>query len=43
MAVIKALLAKYPEFRDAYAGIVVRAVEPSGRDYGSMMAMKDIK
>ncbi len=43
IAVIKALLAKYPEFRDAYAGIVVRAVEPSGRDYGSMMAMKDIK
>jgi hypothetical protein len=43
MVVIKALLAKYPEFRDAYAGIVVRAVEPSGRDYGSMMAMKDIK
>ena len=36
MAVMKALLAKYPEFRDAFAGIVVRAVEPSGRDYGSM-------
>ena len=43
MALIKALLMKFPEFRDAYAGIVVRAVEPSGRDYGSMMAMKDIK
>lgn len=42
-AVMKALLAKYPEFRNAFAGIVVRAVEPSGRDYGSMMAMKDIK
>jgi hypothetical protein len=42
-AVMKALLAKYPEFRDAFAGIVVRAVEPSGKDYGSMMAMKDIK
>jgi hypothetical protein len=43
MAVIKALLVKFPEFRDAYAGIVVRAVEPSGKDYGSMMAMKDVK
>ena len=43
LAVMKALLAKYPEFRDAFAGIVVRAVEPSGRDYGSMLAMKDIK
>ena len=43
MAVMKALLVKYPEFRDGFAGIVVRAVEPSGRDYGSMLAMKDIK
>jgi hypothetical protein len=43
LAVMKALLAKYPEFRDAFGGIVVRAVEPSGKDYGSMMAMKDIK
>ncbi|MGH9544970.1 MAG: hypothetical protein ACRD23_07120 [Terriglobales bacterium] len=42
-AVMKALLAKYPEFRDAFAGIVVRAVEPSGKDYGSMLPMKEIK
>jgi hypothetical protein len=42
-AVMKALLTKYPELRDAFAGIVVRAVEPSGRDYGSMLPMKDIK
>jgi hypothetical protein len=42
-AVMKALLTKYPEFRDGFAGLVVRAVEPSGKDYGSMMAMKDIK
>ena len=42
-AVMKALVAKYPEFRAAFAGIVVRAVEPSGRDYGSMLPMKDIK
>jgi hypothetical protein len=42
-AVMKALVAKYPEFRDAFEGIVARAVEPSGRDYGSMLPMKDIK
>jgi hypothetical protein len=43
MTVMKALVAKYPEFRDAFNGLVVRAVEPSGRDYGSLLAMKDIK
>jgi len=43
LAVMKALLAKYPECRDAFEGIVVRAVEPSGKDYGSMLTMKDIK
>ena len=34
---------KYPEFRDAFDGVVARAVEPSGRDYGSLLPMKDIK
>jgi hypothetical protein len=43
MSVIKALVAKFPEFREAFAGVVARAVEPSGRDYGSLLAMKDIK
>jgi hypothetical protein len=43
VTVMKALLAKYPEFRDAFDGVVARAVEPSGRDYGSMLPMKDIK
>jgi hypothetical protein len=43
MAVMKALLAKYPEFRDTFSGIVARAVAPSGQDYGSLLAMKDIK
>jgi hypothetical protein len=43
MALIKALVAKFPEFRDAFTGAVARAVEPSGHDYGSLMAMKDIK
>jgi hypothetical protein len=43
MTVIKALLLKFPELRDAFAGVVARAVEPSGRDYGSLLPMKDIK
>ena len=42
-AVIKALVAKFPELREAFAGVVARAVEPSGRDYGTLMAMKEIK
>lgn len=43
VAVMKALVAKYPEVRDAFAGVVARAVDPSGRDYGTLLAMKDIK
>ena len=42
-AVIKAVVAKFPEFREAFTGVVARAVEPSGHDYGSLMAMKDVK
>ncbi|MGZ4826980.1 MAG: hypothetical protein ACXVY9_06395 [Terriglobales bacterium] len=41
--VIKALVAKFPELREAFAGVVARAVEPSGRDYGTLMTMKEIK
>jgi len=43
MAVIKALVTKYPELREAFAGVVARAVAPSGQDYGSMLPMKEIK
>jgi hypothetical protein len=43
MAVMKALITKYPELRDSFSGIVARAVAPSGQDYGSLLAMKDIK
>jgi len=43
MAVMKALVQKYPELRDAFNGIVARGVEPSGRDYGTMMQMKELK
>ncbi len=43
VAVIKALATKYPEVRDAFAAVVARAVDPAGRDYGTLLAMKDIK
>jgi hypothetical protein len=43
VAVIKALVAKYPELRDAFAAVVARAVDPSGRDYGTLLPMKDAK
>jgi hypothetical protein len=41
--VIKALVAKFPELREAFSGVVARAVDPSGQDYGSLMPMKEIK
>jgi hypothetical protein len=43
VAVMKALVAKYPEVRDAFAAVVARGVDASGRDYGTMLPMKDIK
>jgi hypothetical protein len=43
VAVMKAVLQKWPELRDAFAGIVARAVDATGRDYGTLLAMRDIK
>ncbi len=43
VSVAKALLAKYPEFKDAFEGIVARAVDSSGKDYGSLLPIKDLK
>lgn len=43
MAAMKALLQKYPELRTPFQNIVARATEASGQDFGSMMAVKDIK
>ena len=42
-AVIKAVVAKYPEVRGAFAAVVGRAVDPNGSDYGTMLPMKDVK
>lgn len=41
--VIKAVVSKYPELRSAFGGVVARAVAPSGQDYGTLLAMKDLK
>jgi hypothetical protein len=43
VAVIKAMVTKYPELRDGFAAVVARAVDASGQDYGTLLAMKDIK
>jgi hypothetical protein len=43
MAVMKALVAKYPELKEAFTAINARAVDADGRDYGTLLAMKDIK
>jgi hypothetical protein len=43
IVLMKALVAKYPEFKEAFAAVNARAVDPSGRDYGTLLAMKDIK
>ena len=43
MAVMKALIQKYPEFRSAFGAVVARAVQADGKDYGSLMPVKDIK
>lgn len=40
---IKALVAKFPELREAFTAVVARAVTSSGQDYGSMLPMKEIK
>jgi hypothetical protein len=43
IAVIKGIVAKYPELRDAFQGVVARAVAPSGQDYGTLLPMTEIK
>jgi hypothetical protein len=42
-AVMKALVAKFPELRSSFSGIVARATTANGQDYGTLLAMKDIK
>ena len=42
-ALSRAFLTRYPEYKQGFAGIVARAVEPSGKDFGSLLLMKDVK
>lgn len=42
-SVIKALLTQYSGLRSAFSGVVARAVAQNGADYGTMLAMKDVK
>ena len=43
IAVMKALLAKYPEMREAFGGAIARATDSAGHNYGTVTAMKDLK
>ncbi len=43
MALIRAIVAKYPELRDAFDSVIARAVDGSGHEYGSLLPMKEIK
>lgn len=43
MAVIKAIVAKYPELRDGFNAVIARAVDSSGHEYGSVLPMKDVR
>jgi len=40
MDLINALLAKYPEFRIGFQGVVARGVAPNGQDYGTIAPTK---
>lgn len=40
---MRAMVTKYPQLRQAFAGLVARALDPSGHDYGTPMAMNNIK
>ena len=37
MVVSKAIVAKYPEVRDAFSAVIARAVDAGGHDYGSVL------
>jgi len=43
LAVIRAIVAKYPELRDAFDSVIARATDNSGHEYGTLLPMKEIK
>jgi len=42
-AVQRAVLAKYPELREAFGGAIARATDGAGHDFGTVTPMKDVK
>jgi hypothetical protein len=42
-AMMKALLAKYPELREGFVTLIARAMDNAGHDYGTLTPMKDVK
>jgi hypothetical protein len=42
-AAMQAVVARFPEFRQAYGSIIAIAVAPDGQESGSILAMKDLK
>src|SRR5271166_1254848 len=43
LGVSKALLTKYPELRDAFGAVIVRATDDLGHTYTTLTPMKDVK
>jgi hypothetical protein len=42
-ALMKLLLTKYPELREAFGGIIARATDSAGHDFTTLTPMKDLK
>jgi hypothetical protein len=42
-AVARALLVKWPELKDGFAAIEARATEASGRDFGTVVELRDLR
>jgi hypothetical protein len=43
LAMMKALLVKYPELRDAFPALIARARDNSGHEFGTLTPTKDVK
>jgi hypothetical protein len=42
-ALMKLLLTKYPELREAFGGVIARATDSAGHDFTTLTPMKDLK
>jgi hypothetical protein len=43
LSVSRGLVARYPELRAAFTAIVARALDPGGKEYGTLLALSDIQ